>query len=46
MEFCVTGVLVHVSKTIHGDFGAMDLIRLNKKCESYLGAIEGDKHVT
>jgi hypothetical protein len=29
LEFCVTKVLVHVPNVIHGNFGAMDPIRLN-----------------
>jgi hypothetical protein len=37
MRFCVAGMLVHVTKTIHGDFGAMDPVRLNCRHKSYLG---------
>jgi hypothetical protein len=29
LEFCVTKVFVHVPNVIHGNFGAMDPIRLN-----------------
>src|ERR1700691_1895610 len=36
MKFCVIGVLVNVTKTIHGNFGAVDPMRLNYKYESYL----------
>ena len=36
-EFCVTGVIVNVSKTTHGNFGAMDPMRSNKKRKSYFG---------
>ena len=38
MKFCVVGMLVHVLKTIHGDFGAMNPMRLNCRPKSYLGS--------